>query len=301
MIIEKGKIKDSVFRLDALKRKAILKHCEEVDFDSKFSLYDYIFKDLEEEFEEFFLKDISDEKKQDIMNSVSDYLKFCFYEEEKDNWLDSVEDKIGDDYELIVLRILDNCDFLVRVFKEGGAEALSVLKMLSDNDFYNESSIVDRIRNTFFADEILIAILKSMGEENSIYNIFTDEQKLKLFDFPEGTLYFFDSDFNVHLSNPIVLADEINNRCNDFASYRIEDDNDILALEIADIMGDIRNSDFEDVVLHMSNDYMSSLGKIKDMTKVVVKSDEPKKYWWDIDKTSLGEFVDTPYNSNRRR
>lgn len=301
MIVTNESVKESAKRLEELKKATLFKFLDEIDLDEDISLYDVMIKhfsngELDDSFYSPVFKSLSDTDKKKLMSLAHEYLPLCFYQGDSEYWLDSIEGVSVNDFDLIALKLLDNFNFLLSVAKDGGRDALEQMKKFQNCEGYSESSVVEYLRNTFAADEILKAILIEMSKKDSLYNVFTDEQKASLCSFPEGTLYFFDGNSGVKFSSPIFLAVEINQRITG-ENMTVEETS--LELLFKDLVEALRKEpSFSEVVSDMSFDYASKYGKALDDMMTFIKNVEgrPSKDYWNIDKTPLGQFVDTPYN-----
>ena len=73
------------------------------------------------------------------------------------------------------------------------------------NTGYINSSVVEYLRRSNLDDEVLSTILLDMSREDSLYNIFTDEQKCVLLGNPYGNLFTYTED-GVVVRSPIDIA-----------------------------------------------------------------------------------------------
>ena len=301
MIVTNESVKESTKRLEEMKKTTLLKFLDEIDFDDEISLYDVMIEhftngELDDSFYSPVFKGLADTDKKKLTSLAHEYLPLCFYQGNYEYWLDSVEGLSINDFDLIALKILDNYSFLLGIAKDGGKEALEQMRKFQDCDGYSDCSVVEYLRNTFASDEILRAVILEMSKEDSQYNVFTDEQKASLCSFPEGTLYFFDGNSGIKFSSPIFLALEINQRITGENLDSKEKSADILFKELADALR--KEPSFNEVVTDMSFDYANKYGKALDDMMSFIKKVEgrPSKDYWNVDKTPLGQFVDTPYN-----
>jgi len=301
MIITNESVKESAKRLEEMKKATLLRFLDEIDLDDEISLYDAMIEhftngELDDCFYSPVLKGLSDTDKKKLMSLTHEYESLCFYQRSADYWLDSIEGVSINDFDLIALKLLDNYNFLLDIAKDGGKETLEQMKKFQDCDGYSDCSVVEYLRNTFAADEILKAVLIEMGKKDSLYNVFTDEQKANLCSFPEGTLYFFDGNSGIKFSSPILLALEIHQRITGDNLDNTDKSSEFLFKELAEALR--KEPSFHEVVTDMSFDYANKYGKaLNDMMSFIKQVEgRPSKDYWNIDKTPLGQFVDTPYN-----
>ena len=88
--------------------------------------------------------------------------------------------------------------------RRGGNRVLQQLEMFQNTGYIN-SSVVEYLRRSNLDDEVLTSILLEMSREDSLYNIFTDEQKCVLLGNPYGNLYTT-SEAGVVVRSPIDIA-----------------------------------------------------------------------------------------------
>lgn len=195
---------------------------------------------------------------------------------------------------------MNNFIFLYYVAKDGGKETLEQLSKFQDYEGYNESSVIEYLRNTFGSDTLLEHALLIMSNPSSLYSVFTDSQKAELLTFPEGTVYFYGEN-GPELSHPLLLSMEIYNRMNespiDITSL---DEFSSMALELSQIMGESPN--FSETVRIMSGDYHEAIRRITGGKQQSVyelfhdyKNDMPQ-LGWSIDQNELVKMLNTPYS-----
>lgn len=228
------------------------------------------------------------------------YQGLCFYDGNHELWLDSVEDYNQIDESLSAYQVLNNFMFLYCVAKDGGKETLEQLSKFQDYEGYNESSVIEYLRNTFGSDALLEQALLIMSNPSSLYSVFTDEQKAELLTFPEGTVYFYGEN-GPELSHPLLLSMEIYNRMKEgTAEVTSLDEFSNMALELNQLIG--KSFDFSNTVRVMSNDYHEAIrritgGKPKNMYELFhdYRNDMPQA-GWSIDQNELVKMLNTPYN-----
>ena len=214
------RIIESNKRFEDLKNVVLLRYLDNIELDEESMnlcdkiIYYFCKGELDNEFYSSYLNGLSFEEKNKVMKLVHEYIDLCFYDGNSDYWIDSVEGIPLKDAQFICLKILDNVNFLVRLANKGGKNVLDFLRIFSDKESYNESSVVEYLRNSFRYDDVLENILLEMSKENSVYNVFDDKQKAILCSYPQGVL-FFEGDGEVKYSNPALLSTRINNILDD--------------------------------------------------------------------------------------
>ena len=101
-------------------------------------------------------------------------------------------------------------------------------------------SCVEDIRRNFVTDDLLFIIFDSLSSENSLFDVFTKNEKNTLLEYPEGTLYFYGKE-DIKITNPIVLAMELYYRING-KSYDVSSRDDIVKTS-ANLTGFFLNED----------------------------------------------------------
>lgn len=250
-------------RLVRLLDATLLYHCEEITLLDDTSLYDAMFKYLEEgELDRVFLcpklKDASKEERKKALDIARKHSYLCFYEGNRNFWEDSAEGyKPGFFSEFIAEEILDNYNFLVELAHEKGETAVEELTNFVSEEMAIESSVVDYLRNTFNNDNLLKVVLDTTSREDSIYGDLTPKRKRILYRYPKEVLYteyqeIDESDFM------IIPKEELFNRISIEAN-----DSTVLSMnklsEIADYLGD---EDFERTIrnVHLLNSEKKETG-----------------------------------------
>ena len=206
---EKEKRRLAVGRLSDLKDQAIVMSLETMDCEDKLALYDAIFElfdqgELDNQFESYVFDGMSEDDRVKLIRLVSDHRGLVFYKGQSEYWLDSLEGYAVSDNEIITYSIFDNYDYLLDLGRRGGNRVLQQLEMFQNTGYIN-SSVVEYLRRSNLDDEVLSTILLDMSREDSLYNIFTDEQKCVLLGNPYGNL-FTTSEAGVVVRSPIDIA-----------------------------------------------------------------------------------------------
>ena len=209
---DKEKRRLAVRRLADLKDQAIVMSLETMDCEDKLALYDSIFElfsrgELDNQFESYVFNGMSEDERVKLIKMVSDYRGLIFYKGEYEYWLDSLEGFAVSDNEIITYSIFDNFDYLLELGKKGGRRTLEQVSCFQNSGYIN-SSVIEYLRRSNLDDRLLTTLLVIMSREDSLYNIFTDEQKCVLLGNPFGTLFVHEGD-EVVVRSPIDIALEL--------------------------------------------------------------------------------------------
>ena len=206
---EKEKRRLAVRRLSDLKDQAIVMSLETMDCEDKLALYDSIFNlfdhgELDNQLESYVFDGMSEDDRVKLIRLVSDHRGLVFYKGQSEYWLDSLEGYAVSDNEIITYSIFDNYDYLLDLGKRGGKRMLQQLEAFQDSGYVN-SSVIEYLRRSNVNDELLASILLDMAREDSLYNIFTNEQKCVLLGNPYGNLFTYTEE-GVVVRSPIDIA-----------------------------------------------------------------------------------------------
>lgn len=256
--------------------------------------------DLDEVLPSPSLYSLSEEEKKQVLRLAHQYQGLCFYDGDASNWGDSVEDisRISDD--VSAFRVFQNFEFLIQLAREGRVPLLEQLSKFQEYEGFSDSCVIEYLRRTFGDDSLLRGTLLSMTAKDSMYSIFTDQQKADLLTYPEGTVYFY-GEGGPRLTHPLLLSLEIYSRMNGKTSTNIPQDNiNKMALELQEFFQE--DVDFSEVVRDMSDDYHEVVRKISNRPagNVVelyhdMHGDIPH-VGWTIDDNPLVQMLETPYH-----
>jgi len=268
-----------VARLRELKDAAIILDLETMDVEDDLALYDSIFHcfargELDNQFESIVFDGMSEDDRVKLIDLVKDYRGLCFYNGKAEYWLDSLEHIAISDSELITYSIFDNYDYLLELGKKGGRRVLELLNAFQDSGYIN-SSVVEYLRQSNVDDEVLETILLEMSREDSLYNVFSDEQKALLLGNPVGTLYTYTED-GVEIKSPIKLACEL------YVDVMGEGF-DLSGMDSAKIFAILKTfletSDIDITVANMSDEYVADQERTSAPNNIdVIKIDEAFGY-----------------------
>ncbi len=311
MRTKQERIDKNIMRLERLKQETILKFTEEIDFEQTLSLYDTMMEHfVNGELDDVFITDVtsgmSKDERDTLFKLAREFQGLCFYKGDPDYWLDSLEDIPVHDYSFVAYSILDNFNFLLEIAKDGGRDVLELLVSLRANEELRDAAIVEYLRTTFIDDRVLVAILYDMAQEDSLYNIFTDDQKGILLNYPDGTLYSYAND-DVRITSPLVLGAKIFNKVNAEEIVVEVEDNDVepLVLTLSDFFRE-EYFDFYDEVLILADRYRDYMRKNEisfnsEYPNIIfdTESDMIQAAWLDGDEV-LGGTYDTPYSGGTK-
>jgi len=243
-------------RLSNLEKCAIERYTDEIDYSSEIDLCDVIVEHLVAgDFNEDFISEyLNDKNRESIMNLVNEYSGLCFYEQDHENWTDSISSANIDDYRMMLSAILENYNFLIKAATVGGKDMLNELTNYVNCVGYNESSVVDYLRVGFNRDdEVIIHILNEMINDEK-YKEFSNEQKAYLLGHPAGVLYEYNGD-DVKYYSPEEIVGNIDSYMQGIEYYG-DDEFMSNAVSLTNMLNGI--PDFEDAVSKINYDHLMS-------------------------------------------
>ena len=306
MKTKQEKIDEGIKRLEVLTRKTIERYTDVIDYDHELSLYDVMITrfaqgELDDVFTSYVFEGMSESEINELRNLVREYMGLCFSNGDVDYWLDSLENTPISDYNLIAYSIFNSYDFLLELAKDGGKDVLELLVSLRASEDLRDTAIVSYLRNTFIDDKVLSSVLLEMAKKDSYYDIFTDEQKGILLNYPEGTLYAY-GDEVINITNPLVLGVQMFNSVN-----HEEPIEDFEAEDISDVVETLKEF-FRDEDFSFYDESMSLVGSYRDYVRknditlgtefssVIFDTESSMiKNAWKSGDSVLGGTYDTPY------
>ncbi len=243
-----------------LKDIVLLRYLDEVDLDSPSSIYEVLLRhlfsgDLDNEYTNEYLEKLSDEDKKTVLRDCEKYSHLCLIYNDYSKFDESVNSYVNDG-DLILLKILENFDFIFKIYMIN-KDILEELSKYENNLEVNRYSVIEVLREDFSDDNILIDCLNRMVIENKYYDMFSCERRSVLYDYPLGLLYI--KDRNTYKSLPIIdVATFIYNYVakDDITSDEVKD-NPLLVTQISKFVnGDL--FDFKETIRKISDDYYTS-------------------------------------------
>ena len=311
MKTKQEKIDAGIKRLEKLKQETILRYADEIDFDQDLSLYDVMINhfakgDLDDVFDTDVSDGMSESERRELFEVAREFVGLCFSNGDVDYWLDSVENIPISDYSLIAYSIFSSYEFLLELAKEGGKDVLEQLVALRASSDLRDTALVSYLSNTFVSDRVLSSILVEMAKKDSHYNIFTDEQKGILLNYPEGTLYAYGDD-EIMITSPLVLGIQIYNSVNEEEPITEIDENDLgpLLLTLSEFFRE-ESFNFYDESMALVGSYRDYVRKNDIVLKTEVshivfdtESSAIQDAWVSGDEV-LGSTFDTPYTGGSK-
>lgn len=311
MKTKQEKIDDGIKRLEKI-RDLTIKECTDIiDFDQEISLYDiminrFVKGDFDSIFDSYVLDGMSDLDREKLFALTREFIGLCFVNGDVDYWLDSLENTPISDCDLIVYSIFNSFEYLMELAKDGGRNVLELLVSLRASEDLRDVALVNYLRNTFVDDRVLSSVLLDMSKEDSSYDIFTDEQKGILLNYPEGTLYAYGND-EIRITSPLVLGVQIYNSVNsDEPITEINDENiDSVKLSLKEFFRD-EDFSFYDEVMSLVGSYRDYVRKndivINTEFTNVIRDDASEMIQdaWVSGDEVLGGTFDTPYTGGKK-
>lgn len=311
MKTKQEKMEEGIKRLEQLKQETIIRFAEEIDFEHELSLYDvmmthFVAGDLDYAFTCDVTEGMDKKDVKKLFELAREFQGLCFSKGESDYWLDSVENFPIHDYSIIAYSIFDSFEYLLTLAKDRGRDVLELLVSLRASEDLRDVAMIEYLRTTFVDDKALTAVLFDMSEKQSFYNIFTDEQRGILLNYPEGTLYSY-GDNRIRITSPLVLGVEIyNNVSDDQITGKIdENDLDSLVLRLSEFYRD-EYFDFEAEVFTLTDRYRDYTRKnevslyVESPEVVFDPESEAIQDAWRLGDEVLGGTYDTPYTNGSK-
>lgn len=193
-ILQDAVTENKIKSLEKLKNEVLINYLSEINLDFEIDLYDklidyFVSGDLDSIYESENLKKYSKKEKKIILNDLHKFQNMCFYNKNKNYWLDSISMVSIEDYELIVYELFSNFQLLERIYLNSSIDALNLINNFDRESFFDNSlSIIENIKNSFIDEDTLVNVLKELST-NEDYKCFDTSKKLALIKFAEGTLY----------------------------------------------------------------------------------------------------------------
>lgn len=314
MKTKQERINDSIKRVGILKDAAVSRYTDEIEYNEPLSHYDVMMEHfVKGDLDDVFLTDaavgMSDKERRELFDLVREYNGLVFAKGDVDYWIDSLENTFVADFDMIAYTIFDCYDYLLELAKVGGRKVLDQLTALREHDELRDVAIIEYLRNTFIDDRALSAIVLEMSEEDSLYSVFSNEQKGILLNYPEGTLYSYGNG-NINITSPLVLAARLYNDYNaDLTGELIGEIDENNLDESLNILSDFlkdNSFDFYDAILGLSDRYRDYFRRsdviLNDEAMAIVYDDDSEGIQdaWDNGDEFLGGTFDTPYTGGSK-
>lgn len=247
-----------------LKDIVILRYLDEINFDEGNSLYEVLLRhlfsgDLNKEYDCELLHKYSDYEKNEILNECNKYSHLCLIYNDYSKFDESVNSHV-DDKDFILLKLLENYDFIVRLYLDN-KDILEELSKYENNLEVNSYSVIETLRSDFDNDEILIDCLSRMVSENKFYDMFSCERRSILYKYPLGLLYIKEDNKCKSRSVLDVATYLYNYVAKDDVTSEEIGDNPLLVNQISKFLnGDF--FDFKETVIEISDNYYNSINNI---------------------------------------
>ena len=242
----------------------VLKYLNEINFDDEDSLYIVLVKhlingDLDEEYTNEYLDKYNKYERLSILKECREYSHLFLLYNDPTKYDESVNSHVNDK-DFILLKLLENYDFLIRLYLIN-EDILDELSKYENNIDVNRYSVIEVIRSDFSNDEILIECLDRIVNEKKYYDLINIKNRSVLYSYPIGILYTKDNnkynsrsllDIGTGIYNYIAKDD-----------IRVDEirDNPLLVNQISKFLnGDL--FDFKETIIKLSDDYYKKLTNI---------------------------------------
>lgn len=276
-MLENDEITRKIHNIDNLKQYVLNNYFEDLRLEEEIGLYDDLIKhffssDLDDIYDNSLFDNMDKSSRKNVLEEAHKYQDLCFYDGNVNYWVDSCDSIPVEDYDLITYQLMDNFEFLIKLYLTGGKKSLDLLRDYNESIYRDKNlSCVEDIRRNFVTDEVLFNVFDNMSNDNTMYDVFTKNEKNTLLEYPEGTLYFY-GDESIKITNPLFLSLEIYYRMNG-KTYDISGRDDFLKVS-SSFTGFFLNEDnFDNTIMDMFYEYQEKFGTIDAPTIVSDKVD----------------------------
>lgn len=197
--------------------------------------------DLDDAFESKYL---DESNKNDVLYLTRKYKSLCLYDGDEELWHDSVDGVTIGDPDLVCVKLLSNYDFLSKIARDGGEDALKFLLKFKGSELALRSCVIDGLRNMYVDDDTLYNIVLEMAKQDSAYADFSDDEKVVLCMNPEGLLYRVNDD-----EVEMISVEEMKKSIKELI---VGDDS---SEAMKDILRGVSIDEFTDVIKNISSEY----------------------------------------------
>lgn len=244
-----------------LKDTIILRYTKDINFDddSFYTIFlDHLLNgDLDDVYSNSILDNLSLEDKNNVLFDARNFSHLIFVNGDFRRYEESIDCPSTLDKDYILIKLLDNYDFLIRliVFNK---EIVLELERYKSKLGYSYYSIIDKIRNNFNNDEILVEAMSKLINEDKERLLFNDENRVLLYTYPMGVMFIKDND-KYRVFSPVEIASHIYNYVsNDKLSINDINNNPLLIDHISKFLNDTFNG-FREALIDLCGRYCLEL------------------------------------------
>lgn len=247
-----------------LKDTTILRYTKDIEFDNN-SLYLILLEhllngDLDDVYSNNILDNLSLEDKNNVLYDARKFSHLIFVNGDFRRFDESIDCPSTEDKDYVLIKILDNYDFLIRliVYNKEIVIELEKNKMELGYSFY---SVIERIRNNFNNDEVLIGAMSKIIKEDKEHMLFSNENRVLLYTYPLGVMFIKEND-KFRILSPIEIASKIYNYTSlDKISMNDINNNPLLIDHIGKYINEYY-IDFKEALISICGDYCLELNNI---------------------------------------
>ena len=196
-----------------LKDTTILRYTKDIDFDNDsfyLMLLEHLLNgDLDDVYTNSILDNLSLEDKNNVLYDARSFSHLIFVNGDYRKYDESVECPSAEDKDYLLIKILDNYDFLIRLIVYNKEIVLELEKYKHDLG-YAYYSVIEKIRNNFNNDEVLIEAMSRLIKEDREHLLFNSENRAYLYSYPLGVM-FIKQNNKYRVFSPLEIASTIYN------------------------------------------------------------------------------------------
>ena len=175
-----------------LKDTTILRYTKDIDYNND-SFYLILLEhllngDLDDVYSNSILDNLSLEDKNNVLFDARRFSHLIFVNGDYKKYDESIECPSNSDKDYILIKVLDNYDFLIRLIVFNKEIVLEIEKD-KENLGYSYYSVIEKLRNNFNNDEVLIESISKLVKEDKKHILFSDQNRVLLYSYPLGVMY----------------------------------------------------------------------------------------------------------------
>lgn len=240
-----------------LKDTTILRYTKDIDFnDDSFYLIllEHLLNgDLDDVYTNSILDNLSLEDKNNVLFDARKFSHLIFVNGDYKKYDESIECPNTEEKDYLLIKILDNYDFLIRLIVFNKEIVLEIEKNKNDLG-YGYYSVIEKLRNNFNNDEVLIEAMSRLIKEDKDHILFNSENRVLLYSYPLGVMFIKQND-KYRVFSPIEIASIIYNfSSKEKVSMEDINNNPLMIDHISKYLND-NLIDFKDTLINLCGRY----------------------------------------------
>ena len=196
-----------------LKDITILRYTRDIDYNNdsfNLILLEHLLNgDLDDVYTNSILDSLSLEDKNNVLFDARRFSHLIFVNGDYRRYDESIECPSTEDKDYLLIKILDNYDFLIRLIVFNKEIVLEIEKD-KVNLGYAYYSVIEKLRNNFNNDDILIESISKLIKEDKEHILFNDKNRVLLYTYPLGVMFIKNND-KYRVFSPLEIASIIYN------------------------------------------------------------------------------------------